>query len=259
MWEKQWLDKLRQYSHLSDNIIFTGGCALNVSLNSEILESGIFRKLYVPPVCNDTGQSLGALLYHHPNLKCHYPFLGRGFGDIEDVPVQLVDDLLAHKIVCWYQGRSEIGPRALGHRSILGLPNSLNMRRKISEQVKKREFYRPVAPIVPESDVNKFFKINQPSPYMTQAVKVKGITWDVAPAIVHVDGTSRVQTLAKEQNPTLYSVLKAIGEATGTPLLMNTSFNTAGEPIVDTPEDALKTFHNLDADVLYINGKRYAK
>ncbi|AFZ22047.1 putative carbamoyl transferase, NodU family (plasmid) [Allocoleopsis franciscana PCC 7113] len=258
-WEDEWIRKLSEYSYLSENIILTGGCALNVSLNSKILTSGLFRQLYVPPVCNDSGQSLGALLYHHPNLKCNYPYLGRGFGELEEAPGQLVDDLLNHKIVCWYQGCSEIGARALGHRSILGLPDSVSMRRKINEQVKKREFYRPVAPIVTESDVKKFFDFDHCSPYMVIAPKVKDTLWKVAPAIVHVDNTSRLQTLAKEVNSPLYNVLKTIGEVTGTPILMNTSFNSVGEPIVDTPEDAKHAFNKLNADVLYINGKRYEK
>jgi carbamoyltransferase len=257
IWEDEWLKKISEYSHLSDNIILTGGCALNVSLNSKIMLSGLFRNVYIPPVCNDAGQSLGSLLYHYPQLKCQYPFLGRSFGDIEEAPVQLIDDLLDHKIVCWYQGGSEIGSRALGHRSILGLPDSINMRRRISEQVKKREFYRPVAPMVPEYDVNKFFYMEKVSPYMTMAPRAKEVLWDVAPAIVHVDGTSRVQTVAEDLNPLLHSVLKAIGEATGTPILMNTSFNALGSPIVDTPEDALATFKKINADVIYINGKRY--
>jgi carbamoyltransferase len=259
IWEDEWLDKLNQYKNLSHKIILTGGCALNVSLNAKIMESGMFNEIYVPPICNDTGQSLGALLFHNPNLECNYPFLGRGFGDVEDIPEQLIDDLLDHKIVCWYQGRSEIGPRALGHRSILGLPDSINMRRKISEQVKKREFYRPVAPIIPEYHVSKFFEAGQHSPYMTIAAKAKEITWKLAPAIVHIDGTSRVQTLEKAQNPLLYNVLNIIGEVTGTPILMNTSFNSVGEPIVDTPYEALQTFNKDGSDVLYINGKRYAK
>jgi carbamoyltransferase len=259
IWEDEWLKKISEYSDLSDNIILTGGCALNVSLNSKILDNGLFHRVYIPPVCNDTGQSLGALLYHYPQLECRYPFLGRGFGEVEEVPLQLVDDLLNHRIVCWYQGRSEIGPRALGHRSILGLPDSVNMRRKISEQIKKREFYRPVAPIIPESDAKKFFDIEQVSPYMTIAAKVKDIVWDIAPAIIHVDGTSRVQTLAEDLNPVLHKILKAIGESTGVPILMNTSFNTAGSPIVDTPEDALKTFKITNAEVIYINGKRWER
>jgi len=259
LWQKTFIEKIREYSNLSENICLVGGCSLNVMLNTAVINSKLFKKVYVSPVSGDCGQSLGAILFHHPDISCIYPYLGRGFGDLDEIPPSLVSDLLNHKIIAWYQGRSEIGARALGHRSFIGLPNSHEMKLKISQLVKKREPYRPVAPIVPSERLSDFFESSELSPFMTSAPKAKEITKQKAPAIVHYDGTSRVQTLSVQDNELLHNVLCQIGENTGIPILMNTSFNIANEPIVDTPNSAMRSFIGSEADVLYINGERYAK
>lgn len=258
-WQERFLEWIRKFSHLSKNVCLVGGCALNVLLNSAIVDLGLFENVYVTPVSGDGGQSLGALLFNNPELKCDYPYLGRAYGDVERVPEGLIEDLLNQKIVSWYQGRSEVGARALGHRSFLGIPVSEEMKFKLSQRVKKREPYRPIAPIIAEEYAGQFFETQSASPYMTFAPRARRITNAKAPAIVHFDGTSRIQTLSAADNPILHRVLLRIGDSTGAPILMNSSFNVAGEPIVDTPEHALANFAASESEVLYINGERYEK
>jgi len=261
--QKYWVDyffnKLKKYAKLSSNISIVGGCALNVILNSRIRESGLFNHVYVSPISGDSGQSLGAILFHNPNIKASYPFLGRGFGEINEIPEEFLDDLFDNKIVAWYQGRSEIGARALGHRSFLGLPSTLKLKVQLNEVIKGRESFRPVAPMIAFDYVENFFYTNKSSEYMTFSVKAKEITKKLAPAIVHQDGTSRIQTVSENDNPIIFKALIETMKKTGAPILMNTSFNVDGEPIVDTPEDAKKTFKKSRADSLFINGKRYIK
>lgn len=259
-WEQNFYNKLSEYRNLSENIIFVGGCAYNVPLNSRIADNQLYKNIYVTPVSGDSGQSLGAVLFRRPGIACKYPFLGRGFGEAprtERLRDQLVQDLLDHKIIAWYQGRSEVGARALGHRSFIGLPDSLEMRNRLSQDIKCRESYRPVAPIITAEDLHDFFCTQQESPFMSFSPLAKDITRECAPAIVHYDGTSRVQTLTQETNPVLYGAIIELKKRTGIPIIMNTSFNINGEPIVDTPEDAKNNFTNSGADVLYINGERY--
>lgn len=256
-WVDSFCDYLKKYKELSKNIAMVGGCALNICLNSALKDRGIFEKVYSSPISTDCGQSLGAILFKYPHIKCKYPFLGRGFGTCSKVDYEvLIKDLLEEKIIAWYQDRSEIGPRALGHRSFLGIPNSQKMKHKLSVEVKNREEYRPVATIIPSEEKNSWFIGDYNSPYMTQNYLVKDITKKLAPAIVHKDGTCRAQTLKKADNPILYELLMQLKRYNQPPMLMNSSFNVAGEPIVDTPEDAKRCFLNSNADVLYLNGQR---
>ncbi len=261
LWQETFVEEIAKYKDKFENLMLSGGCFLNILLNTRLLESSLFKSIYVSPVSGDGGQSLGAILYHFPHIKCDYPFLGRGFGDVnadnKQLVNQVVSDLLEHKIIAWYQGRSEAGARSLGHRSFLALPDSLQIKKRLSEEVKKREPYRPVAGMLPEEDLTKFFDTVHPSPFMTFAPRVKPGMANRIPAIVHADGTSRIQTLAQKDNPVLHEILKRVGQATGTSVLMNTSFNVAGEPIVDTPEDAKRSFDASEADILYINGEQY--
>jgi carbamoyltransferase len=260
IWEDEFIKQIQEFKHLSENIGITGGCALNVLLNTRIEELNYFKKIFLSPVPNDSGQSLGALLHHHPNLICNYPYLGRGFGEFiltDDVLDKIVEDLTNHKIISWYQNRSEVGPRALGNRSLICLPDSIEMKNKISVLVKGREAYRPVAPIVAEEFLTDYFDTSTTSPYMSYSPRSKEITKEKCPAIVHVDGTSRVQTVSETQNQNVYKILLKLKSLGLPPIIMNTSFNSNGEPIVDSPEDALRNFYNSKADVLYINGVRY--
>lgn len=253
------VEKLRKHNKFSRNICMSGGCSLNISLNSKLIDDKIFDNVYVSPISTDGGQSLGAILYRYPNIEVNYPFLGRGKEDIESYDENVIEDLLNHKVIAWFQGRSEIGARALGHRSFMGLPDSIEMRVKISEKIKKREPYRPVAAMIPEEYISEYFEQKYSSPYMTFCAKAKEITKEKAPAIVHFDGTTRVQTVRKIDNPIIYDILLKLKEKGKVPILMNTSFNVASEPIVDTPEDAINTYKLSGADELYIDGVKYIK
>lgn len=258
-WIDHFIQRIDQYAHLSRNICLVGGCALNVNLNTSIVETGMFDNIYIPPIASDCGQSLGAILHLYPKIKVSYPFLGRGFGEVDVLPSQIIDDLLSRKIIAWYQGRSEIGPRALGHRSFIGLPGSMEMKVQLSEKVKGREPYRPVSPTVLMHEVEKYFDFNSHSDYMTFSPLAKDITKEKAPAVVHRDNSSRIQTLSRSDNPVLAMILEGLLSRGEPPIIMNTSFNVMGQPIVDTPDDALSTFKDCSADVLYINGNRYTK
>ena len=259
-WVNECAQYLKRHNSFSRNICLVGGCALNISLNSKLLYDKIFDNVYVSPISTDSGQSLGAILYHNPNIKCNYPYLGRGYeANILFDKEELMRDLLSNKIIAWYQGRSEIGARALGHRSFIGIPDSIKMRKKISEQIKGREPYRPVAAIIPRELVNKYFYQDYDSPYMTFCAKAKNITKKLAPAIVHYDGTTRVQTITKQDNPILYDVLLELKKKGKAPILMNTSLNIMGEPIVDTENDAIETYKKSGADCLYLNGTKFLK
>lgn len=256
-WVDTNFEKLRKHSEFSKNICMSGGCSLNISLNSKLLDEKVFENVYVSPISTDGGQSLGAILYRYPHIKVNYPFLGRGKEEVDNYEEEVIEDILNHKVIAWFQGRSEIGARALGHRSFIGIPDSIDMRVKISEKIKKREPYRPVAAMIPEEYISDYFEQNYSSPYMTFCAKAKQITKEKAPAIVHFDGTTRVQTVTKQNNPIIYDILIKLKEKGQLPILMNTSFNVASEPIVDTPEDAIKTYKLSGADELYIDGVKY--
>jgi carbamoyltransferase len=258
LWEETWLEQLSRYCHLSENLIFSGGCALNCLLNSKMRRHGLFTQIFIPPTPGDDGQALGALI-HQLGAKCCFPFLGRCWGHADDLPEQAVDDLVAGKILLWFDGRSEIGPRALGHRSIFASADTVARRRKISERVKAREWYRPVAPIVLAERASDWFEIQQDSPWMLEAVPAKQKTRIQAPAVVHVDGSSRVQTLRSKDDPLLHDLLTHIEATTGVPILVNTSMNLPGDPICDSPDDAKHTLVQNGADVLYIAGKRFTR
>ena len=258
---KLWVDNcanyLKQHSSYSKNICLVGGCALNITLNSKLLDEKIYDNVYVSPISTDAGQSLGAILYKYPKIKCNYPYLGSGKNSEKIYDDEIIQDLINGKIIAWYQGKSEIGARALGHRSFFGIPTNENMRKKLSEQVKGREPYRPVACIIPREFVNEYFEQNYDSPYMTFCAKAKKITQKLAPAIVHVDGTTRVQTLEKSDNPILYKILYKLKEKGLPPILMNSSLNVMGEPIVETLDNVYETYEKSKADALYINGIKY--
>ncbi|MBW2737336.1 MAG: carbamoyl transferase NodU family protein [Deltaproteobacteria bacterium] len=258
LWEDIWISKLAEYAHLSSRLIFSGGCALNVLLNHRIRKSSLFSDIFVPPTASDCGQALGAILHrHYP--KCKFPFLGFSYGEMTKVPDRAVDDLAAGRIVLWFNGRSEIGPRALGHRSILGLPDSIDRRIRLSQEVKGREWYRPVAAVIREEIAADWFEVNVPSPFMLEALPVKEKTRKIAPAIVHVDGTCRLQTVSADQDPILWGLLEKVHQETGCPMLMNTSMNVREKPICDSPEDALRLFNSCGADILYLNDETIEK
>jgi len=170
-----------------------------------------------------------------------------------DNPSKVAGDLVSQgKVIGWFQGRSEFGPRALGNRSILGDPRSIKMKDEINARIKFREEFRPFAPAVLEERAAELFEINGPSPYMTVTFTVQPNWVQKLQAVTHVDYTARVQTVNKETHPLFYNLIAAFDRLTGVPAVLNTSFNARGEPIVETPLDAIATFSSVGMDALFL-------
>ena len=242
-------------------VLITGGCGLNVVFNYR-LKKALPKdvNLYIDPLCGDEGNSIGAAIVYSQecgkNNDWDNIYLGpqpkytidKGNDKIETV----VEHLTNQKIVGLYQGRAEAGPRALGNRSLLLDPRIKNGK-DIMNKVKQREWFRPFGASILEEEAHKWFDMAglKDSPYMLYAVEaLKGVEEKI-PAVIHVDNTCRIQTVNEKQNPVLYRILKLFNEKTGVPILMNTSFNLAGDALVETPEDAIDTFENSDIDYLY--------
>jgi carbamoyltransferase len=228
-------------------VMLAGGATLNIVANARVKELlAPTRSLLLPPCCDDTGQSLGALLYYcheRANLPvtCDMPFLGYSDGiddpklDVSHVGEELVSFLVDGGIVFLHRGQSEIGPRALGHRSILARPTRKNFD-LINHVIKQREFYRPLAPLVPSECVGDWFAWAGESKYMLYAARVAERTQLEAPGICHYDNSARVQTIDAREDAFLHRVLTRVGEATGCPILINTSLNPRGAPILSKLE-----------------------
>lgn len=260
-WEKELLEVAARFSSLSSRLVLVGGCAMNVVANGRLANSGLYRQVFVPAMPSDAGQSLGAVWQRHPATVTSSAYLGRGFGTDATKPSvkPMVDDLLAGRVVALYSGPSESGPRALGNRSILAVPRSADVRVRVSEEIKRREAYRPIAPLIRSQDLDRFFDGTHESPYMSYAYMAKGETMERAPAIVHADGTSRVQTIRREQHPFLHAVLTAMEARGEAPILANTSMNVAGRPMVDTPQEARHFLAETAIDVLYLGDQRLVR
>ena len=226
------------------------------------------------PACGDDGISAGSALYVLHNIL-QYPrqtysnselaYLGFSYDhqpqsnyQPQDLNLQLVAGAVAKgKIVCWYQGKSEFGPRALGNRSFICDPRKKEMKDILNSRVKFREWFRPFAPIVLNEYKEQYFDMNFESPFMLHTVPCKKP--QELPSVAHIYNSSRVQTLRESDNPKLYKLISHFNDLTGIPVVMNTSLNVKGEPIVETPEDAMKLFEESDVDVLVINDKMYFK
>ena len=261
----------------AENLCFAGGTALNCSTNDRLLRETPFQRVFIPPAPGDAGTSLGCAVYGLTELagaRCDYrwenDYLGpepdasgieAALRGTEDLLVQSIDDpaelrtrmvdlLCATKVIGLYQGRSEFGPRALGHRSILGDPRVAYARDWINARVKEREWFRPLAPVVLLERAEEFFDIRRPSPFMQFAAPVRPGMADVIPAVTHVDGTARLQTVGEGDDPMLRALLKAFEARTGVPVLLNTSFNRKEEPIVETPAEALESFRRTPMHAL---------
>lgn len=216
------------------NLVFMGGCALNCSANTKLWN--IFNDIWIMPNPGDAGSSLGAaaaLYGKHVDWK--NPYLGHDLGNPYPV-TEIVTGLIRDKIVSVASGRAEYGPRALGNRSILADPQDPNIKDKVN-LIKKRELFRPFAPVIMEEHAHKWFNMNFTSPYMQYAVKC--LQPEKIPAVVHKDGTSRVQTVNKEQHPGLYEVLQNWYSITGVPILLNTSLNIKGQPLINDELDVI--------------------
>lgn len=245
------------------NLCFAGGCALNVALNRILLELPYVKQLWVQPAAHDAGTALGAAAYsaHQHGQKIQpmtHTYLGPEFDAeaIEDVVVKsgfqytqekdicktvakLLED---EKVVGWFQGRMEWGPRALGNRSILGNPTVRGTADKINAIIKFREQWRPFCPSILKEKGKEILGSDHPAPYMTIAFKATDKWKDKIPEVVHVDGTCRPQLVDKDINPRYYTLIEHFYKATGVPVLINTSLNRRGEPMVCSPEDAIKMF-----------------
>lgn len=246
----------------SRNLCLAGGVALNCVANGRIAAEGPFDEVFVPPAPADNGVAFGAagLLAHTVLGLPRQPRLRRTSwgasyatdtldttvhaGRLQPVPCNdlaaaVADALVAGEIVAVVRGGAEFGPRALGHRSFLANPGSTATRDFINAHVKYRELFRPLAPMVPEEDVSTWFEWAQASPFMLFTVPARDRLKTVAPAVVHHDGTARLQTVAASDDPFIHAVLRAFGDRTGCPVLLNTSLNGRGEPIVETPSQAI--------------------
>ena len=265
-----WLKK----STGAENLSMAGGVALNCVMNARIRDTGLFRKVWVQPAAGDAGTALGAALWtdfnqrssgktwamEHAFFGPEYSvdeieaFLKRGkirYRRLDDVAEGAAELLAQDKILGWFQGRMEFGPRALGGRSFLASPISPDMQQRLNE-IKDREDFRPVAPVVLEEEAAHWFTGADASPFMLFVYDVAPDKADRIPAVRHVDGTARIQTINRRQNPLYYDLIKAFQRRTGVPVLVNTSFNTRSEPVVCTPRDAVECFWTSPLDALVI-------
>ena len=291
---------LRKEYNIS-NLCLAGGVALNCVANGKILKSKIFDNIWIQPAAGDAGGSLGAALaywylelnnerndtnkdemrgsylgpsYSNENIEKSLKQIGAKYEFIESEILidKVADDLSKGNAIGWFQGRMEFGPRALGGRSILGDPRSETMQKNLNLKVKYRESFRPFAPSVLREDVNKWFDLNNDSPYMLIVSDVSkdkqnqmsedekrlfgidklNIKRSEIPAVTHVDYSARIQTVHKETNKMYYNLIKKFKEITNCPVIVNTSFNVRGEPIVNSPEDAFNCFMGTELDNLVI-------
>lgn len=284
----------------ADYLCLAGGVALNCVANGKLLDEGIFDDIFVQAAAGDAGGAIGGALaaYHisfakernvRPGDSMHGAYLGPDYSDREielaakryqaeytyhDSFNKLSEELASYiadgKVVGWFQGRMEFGPRALGNRSILGDARNRAMQKKLNLKIKYRESFRPFAPSVLEEDVSNYFKLARPSPYMLLVAKVNEkqlkaipenyksldlmdrlyIERSEIPAVTHIDFSARVQTVHRDTNPRYHQLLEAFKRQTGTAVIVNTSFNVRGEPIVCTPEDAYRCFMRTEMDYL---------
>jgi carbamoyltransferase len=260
-----------------DKLALAGGVALNAKANMVIHYSKLFNDIFIFPAANDAGTPIGAAawVYEHvlggkmrrQRLKTVY--LGPEYGDEEvrrvverggwgaryvgDDVNEVVDLVIKGHVVAWYQGRAELGPRALGNRSIIADPRRRDMWGVVN-RIKGREWWRPLAPSLLEEDAGKYFIDPVPHQFMILMYKYKPEMCEVVPAVCHVDQTARPQTVSKEENRTWYELIKAFKDVTGEGIILNTSFNLAGEPLVETPTDAIKSYALGGFKAIYLQG-----
>jgi carbamoyltransferase len=284
---------LKMASHLqrttgAKNCCIAGGVALNSVANTHLLRSAGFERIFIQPAAGDAGGALGAaqyawhvLLGKPRSFVLEHAYWGKSYEEAEIASAlfgtqaerfvsedamtdRAVQDLLDGKVIAWFQGRFEWGPRALGNRSILADPRRNDMKKIVNHKIKFREPFRPFAPVILEDCVDSLFeaprdlKDQYPARYMLLVVPWKDGAGQRVPAVNH-QGTGRLQTIRREWNPRYYSVLEKFGQAAGVPVLMNTSFNVRGEPIVASPQDALRTFRNSGLDVVFMGDYRLEK
>jgi carbamoyltransferase len=269
------LNYLNSQTH-NTNLCITGGVGQNSVANGKISEKTKYKNIFIPPAAHDSGTAIGAALECSKNLGCdvfaeYSAYLG-GYYNLTNEELSSLKQMFTVKecdsefnlldyvtnklkdgcVAGWFQGRSEYGPRALGNRSIIADPTNANMKDIINTKIKRRESFRPFAPSILLEDAEKFFDYFGPSPFMERVYRIKEEFWDNLPAITHVDGTGRLQTVTKKSNSLYYELIKLLGKKTGFPIILNTSFNE-NEPMVETPTEALNCFKRTDMDMLVIN------
>ncbi|KMQ80198.1 Carbamoyltransferase family protein [Candidatus Burkholderia pumila] len=260
------------------NLAMAGGVALNCVMNARLRDRSPFREVWVQPAAGDAGTALGAALWtdyeerakqgdRSRKWQMDHAYLGPSFDNAEieaflkwthapyrkltNIAEETADILAQNKVIGWYQGRTEFGPRALGARSILASPVEASIQARLNE-IKDREDFRPVAPVVMEEHAQDWFVDARVAPFMLFVFDVKKEMKARISAVTHIDGTARVQTVNRLQHPLYYDLLNAFKQRTGVPVLVNTSFNTRGEPMVNSPHDALESFWTSPLDALVI-------
>jgi len=262
----------------SNNVCTAGGSFLNCNSNERILKSGLYDGCFFLPPSDDSGIPLGCAWYAYQQVadiektEMISPYLGKTYSEenflkaMEDFPnceathfpnfddlVEFISDkLINNRVIGWYQGGSEIGPRALGNRSIIASPIPHWMKDHINHDIKFREWYRPFAPAVLFEHQSEIFELDTYSPHMLVTSQVKPEWWDRIPAVTHIDKSARYQSVTKENNPRFHQIISAFYNKTGVPVLLNTSFNGPREPIVETPHDAIRALHNCHLNYLVI-------
>lgn len=265
------------------NLCTAGGVALNCSANGVLRRSRLFKNMFVQPASGDDGSALGAALYvkhkRDPgasNNRMTVPLWGPAFTDeqitravelakdcvvnryekIEELTAESARRLVDGQIIGWFQGRMEFGPRALGNRSILADPRPDDMRERINALIKKRELFRPFAPAVIDEAATRYFEIDEGEQrsyaHMLFVTRVRKAYREQMPAITHVDGSARVQTVNQKDNPRFWKLIKTFEDLSGLPVVLNTSFNVRGQPIVCTPKEAIDTFTTANLDAVII-------
>ena len=261
LFEKKVLNVLSEIDDKTDNLCLSGGSFLNCNANSKVVMYSKFKNVHHFLACGEYGSCVGSALYvahhilgepRHDYQQKDLCYTGREYQsqtpDYEYIAKQLADG----KIIGFFQGKSEFGPRALGNRSILADPRNFHHRELINHVVKNREWFRPFAPVTLEECYQDWFDFPIPSPYMLYTAQVKQP--EKIPAVTHVDGSSRFQTVTEESNKNYYEIIKAFGKLTGVPVLLNTSLNGNGQPILETEEDAREFYKNSKLDMMVING-----
>jgi carbamoyltransferase len=258
-----------------DSLCLTGGVALNSVAIGRLARAGLAKRIYTSPVSGDAGCAFGAAyyIYHHilgnpVSGPLPHAYWGKDFTNEEikkiiiknDLPYTMLKNpeekaaqLIAKgHIIGWFQGQSEIGQRALGNRSILADPRDPKMKDKVNKLIKYREAFRPFAPAILEEFQSDYFDYSYPVPYMTEVHPVKKNKRSKIPSVVHVDGSGRIQTVMKKTNPKFWNLINTFNNITGVPVVLNTSFNVQGEPIVDSPQDAIRTFLGSGLDDIFL-------
>ena len=271
----EWMKQLRDREYITDNLCLAGGVFLNILANSVLRKNKIAENIHIPPFPDDTGLSFGAAAYglfkskEQVKLPHNISLFGKKYSDEEieealaDTKYKKYDDfdklcddtakyLSENKIVGWFQNRSEFGPRALGSRSILMNPQPKKNKDIVNTRIKHREEWRPFAGIMLEEYQKDYFVEDYPNEYMLYSLVVKPHQRKNIGAITHQDGTCRMQTVNSELHPEVTTLLQKYKEKTGCPILLNTSFNDNGQPIIETPKQAINTFNNIDLDYLVI-------